>query len=330
MNIVRRRERMGWTDRYALVFGTSVALLLLAPYVQDVLTGLGRQVDPTRAGAGLALLGLLYTGYLVLARAFGPLALPAADAAWLLLSPLPRRRVLALSSLVLLGVAVVGGLALGVSLLAVLGAPDHTVLRLAAALVLGVSATTGGTAAAVLAQGSESWDGRLRVAILAVAVAAVLAAFLSGPAGRLVQTVPASLGATLAAAGAVAAALAVRMAGARLDRVHARDLLAASTRANRAATATAMLDPGALTMVAEDAYWRGRALRSRRWPMLPAPLALAWHDWRRLGRRPVRLAALFASTMLPALAALEAGGAAPIAVALAAAGALGAAASCTA
>ncbi|RAY16588.1 hypothetical protein DPM19_05490 [Actinomadura craniellae] len=321
---------MGWTDRYALVFGTTVALLLLAPFVQDALTGLGHQADPVRAGAGLALLGFLYAGYLASARAFGPVALPAADAAWLLLSPLSRRRVLARPALVLLGVAVAGGLALGVSLLAVLGAPPgRTALLVAAALVLGVSATVGGTAVAVLAQAADPWDGWLRLGILAVVVAAVLAALLSGPAGRLAQAVPASLGAALVAACAVAAALAVRLAWARLGRIHARDLLAASTRLDRVATATTMLDPGTLTWIAEDAHWRGRALRSRRWPGLPAPLALAWHDWRRLGRRPGRLAVLLASAALPALAVRAAGGVAPVAVALVAAGALAATASCT-
>src|SRR5690606_36986124 len=37
------------------------------------------------------------------------------------------------------------------------------------------------------------------------------------------------------------------------------------------------------------------------WPSLPAPLALAWQDWRRLARRPGRLALIAATTALPAL-----------------------------
>ncbi|MFF5262608.1 DUF6297 family protein [Actinomadura viridis] len=330
MNPVRHTKRPSWTDRYVLLSGSAVVSLLIAPVVQDVLAGLDRRADPAQVGAGLALLGLLYAGSLALARAFGPVALPAADAAWLLLSPLPRRRVLMRPALILLGVAVVAGLVLGVSLLAVLGAPDHTVLRSAVALALGVCATVGGTAVAVLAQTSAPWDGGSRMMIVAVAAVAVLAALLSGPAGRLPQTVPAVFGAALAAACCVAAALAVRLAWIRLDRVHARDLLAASARVRQVTTAATVLDVGSLTWAAEDARWRGRVLRSRRWPRLPAPFALAWHDWRRLGRRPGRLGVLLASTALPALAMRAAGGTSLVVVALTAAGALAAAASCTA
>ncbi|GAA4075954.1 DUF6297 family protein [Actinomadura miaoliensis] len=330
MNLVPRAQRPSWADRYVLLFGLAVASLLLAPVVQDVLATLDRRTDPAQAGAGLALLGLLYAGFLAVARAFGPVALPAADAAWLLLSPLPRRRVLTRPAMILLGAAVVAGLALGVSLLAVLGAPDPAVVRLVAVLVLGVSATVGGMAVAVLAQTSAPWDDGLRVMIVAVAALAVLAALLSEPAGRLLQTVPAVLGAALAAACGVAAALAVRSAWARLDRVHARDLLAASTRVRQVTTATTMLDVSSLTWAVEDAHWRGRGLRSRRWPRLPAPFALAWHDWRRLGRLPGRLTVLSASAALPALAMRAAGGTTPVVVALTAAGALAAAASCTA
>ncbi|MEV4257381.1 DUF6297 family protein, partial [Spirillospora sp. NPDC049652] len=192
MSVVARRTSSNWSDRYALGFGALVAVLLLAPVVRDALEVLGRSSDPARAGAGLALLGLLYTGFMVLARVYGPLSVSAADASWLLLSPLPRRRVLGRPALLLLCVGVVGGLALGLGVLAAVGAPDQGVLRLVAALTLGLSAVVGGLAATVLGQTSATWDARVRTAILAVAVAAVLAAVLGRPVGRAVQAVPAS------------------------------------------------------------------------------------------------------------------------------------------
>ncbi|RMI45136.1 DUF6297 family protein, partial [Actinomadura harenae] len=330
MSIVARRTAPGWGDRYALGFGGLVVVLLLAPVVRDVLKVLGHAGDPGRAGAGLALLGLLYAGFLTLARVHGPLSVSAADASWVLLSPLPRRRVLRRPALVLLGVGVAGGLALGLGLLATLGAPDQGVLRLAVALTFGLSMTVGGLAVAVLGQASASWDGRLRTAIVVVAAAAVVAAVVSRPVGRAVQGVPVSGAGAAAAACAVATVAAVRLARSRLERIHARDLLEASTRVNRVATATTLLDPGALTWTIEDAHWRSRSrsLRSRRWPSLPAAFAVAWQDWVRLGRRKGRLAVLVASAGLPALAARAMDGTAP--VAMASLGALLVAASCAA
>lgn len=97
--------------------------------------------------------------------------------------------------------------------------------------------------------------------------------------------------------------LLVRRAWAALARIPAAALLRASTRAGHAASAAFALDPGALTWIVEDNHWRARTLRSRPWPALPAPLALAWHDWRRVARRPGRLAVLFATATLPWLLA---------------------------
>ena len=58
-----------------------------------------------------------------------------------------------------------------------------------------------------------------------------------------------------------------------------------------------------LTWLAEDRHWRGRTLPSRPWPRLGPTLALAWADWRRLGRRPALLIVLAATTPVPVLAA---------------------------
>src|SRR5690606_33242145 len=119
---------------------------------------------------------------------------------------------------------------------------------------------------------------------------------LAAAATAPVQTVGA------AAAGAlVAASLLVRRAWLALDRIPSYTLMTAATRARHLTTAAVQLDPGALTWTAEDNHWRTRRLRSRPWPSLPAPLALAWQDWRRLARRPGRLALIAATTALPAL-----------------------------
>ncbi|MBC6462452.1 DUF6297 family protein [Actinomadura sp. HBU206391] len=324
-----------WSDRYSAVVGFVVAVALLAQASSTVLPGLARQVDPSRMGAGVALVALAYAGYLALARAFGPVATSAADAAWLVLSPLPRRGVLRKTAAILLAVSLLGGLALAVGLLSALGVPDRLTLRLLTAAVLGMSATIGGMAAAVLAQASQAWDSWLLAAIISVVVLAVLAAVMgSGPWRPLLAAIagaPAHVASAIAVASAVAAAVLARRAWTALERVPARRILAASTRAGHVTTATVLLDPGALTWIAEDEHWRRRGLRSRPWPpRLPGPLALAWSDWRRLARRPGRSALLLASAALPALAAHAGGGLTTAALVVVAAGALGAAAACTA
>ncbi|PZG12546.1 hypothetical protein C1J01_32590 [Nonomuraea aridisoli] len=247
-------------------------------------------------------------GLLAAARAAGPVFVPPADASWLLLTPLHRRSMLGRSARVLGLVALVAGLLLGVALPAVLGAPDQLVWRVLGALVLGVSATVGGMALAVLGQSSQTWQFWLTAtvaALLALAVVAVsgqlravLAVAASAP--------PAAIAAAVAGAVAVSGVLA-RRAWVSLDRIPARELVTASTRAGHVANATVGLDPSVLTWVAEDNHWRSRTLASRRWPKLPAPLALAWADWARVARRPGRLALIAATAALPAVL-VQAGG----------------------
>ncbi|MEV4380093.1 DUF6297 family protein [Streptosporangium sp. NPDC049644] len=345
--LVRSRGRapMSWSDRYVALFGLAMAAAVLGRPIASVLTTMAGQADPSRLGAGVALIALAYAGFLSLARTLGPVALPAADAAWLLLSPLPRRAVLGRSAVILLAISSLVGAGLGLALLGVLGAPDQFTPRLVIAVLLGVSAAVGGMAAAVLAQSSQHWDSWLQGALVVLAIVAALVTVLgSGPGRHLLVAVadaPVSLGAASTALCGTVTALLVRRAWAALGRVHARTVLAASTRAGRVAAATTVLEFGALTWIAEDGHWRGRTLRSRPWPAplswptprllrpLSAPLALAWQDWRRLGRRPGRLAALLAAAALPALAARAAGGLSPVAVILVAGGALTAAAACT-
>ncbi|WP_309240217.1 DUF6297 family protein [Actinomadura sp. J1-007] len=337
----RRRERT-WTDRYTILFGAAVAFVLAAPAAGRAVGAVPGAADPARAGAGLALIALLVAGALAAARAFGPVALSPADAAWLLLSPLPRRAVLRRSALILLAVSAVAGVALGVALLAALGAPDHATLRLLAALAVGAATAVGGTSAAVLAQASHRWDAWLLAAIGVALAAAALAAVTSmGPGRHLTTAIAAApVPAWLAAASASAAAAAVAArAWTALGRIPARVLLDASTRSGNATAAALNLDPATLTWIAEDARWRGRRLRSRPWPAAFGPvrvrgaLAVAWQEWRRLSRRPVRLALLAAACAVPALTARafapHAHAVPAAAVAVLAAGALAAAAAAT-
>ncbi|GAA3441863.1 DUF6297 family protein [Planomonospora venezuelensis] len=318
----RSRRPRSWLDHYTAGLGLAVTAAVLSQPASALLTAVTREADPSRTGAGIALVMLAWAGLLAAARTLGPVTPPSADA-WLLLSPLDRRAVLRRPAGVLLAVSVAAGAVLGVGLLAVLGAPDHTAVRSAAAVVLGVAAATGGTALAVLAQASrtvDAWAGPVVTAT--VALAAAVALLGSGPGRRLLTaaaTAPPTLGAAAAAVSAALAALLVRRAWVALDRIPARILLAATARTGRAAASAVTMDPGSLTWSAEDEHWRGRVLRSRRWPALPAPMAPAWQDWRRLARRPWRPVVLLAAAVLPALAA-QAGGASRTATAPAGAG----------
>jgi hypothetical protein len=279
-----------------------------------------------RLGAGVALVILACAGCLAAARAAGPVMLPAADAAWLVMSPLPRRAVLGRTARTLLVVSAVVGAALGLALTGVLGAPDELLWRLAGAIVLGIAVSVGGMALAVLAQASQAWHAFMTATLAGLVVLAVIAA--SGQARAALAAVanaPVSAVGTVAAVAVVPAAFLVRQAWVALGRIPARDVLAASTRAGHVASAAVSLDPGAMTWIAEDNHWRGRSLRSRPWPSLPAPLALAWQDWRRISRRPGRLVAMAATAVLPAV--LAQAGAATAAGVVVLAGALAVAAS---
>ncbi|NYD49617.1 small basic protein [Actinomadura luteofluorescens] len=327
------RDVKSWSDRYSAAFGAVMALVLLAPLSGTVLANLPERVSAPRAGAGVALVALAYAGYLALARSFGPVAVSAADAAWLVLSPLPRRSVLRKTVVVLAAVSLLAGLAVALGLLSAVGVRDQFAPRLLVAAVLGVSAGVGGMAAAVRAQASQIWDAWLVAAIVVLAVFAVLAALQVG--GRASPLAAAAGGsadawAASAVAAATAAAVLVRCAWTALGHVPAHRILAASTRTGTVVAAAVVLDPGALSWIAEDAHWRRRILRSRPLPRwLRGSPALAWAEWRGLVRRPGRAALLAASTALPALAARAGDGLTPVVSVAVAAGTLAAAAACT-
>ncbi|WP_433223984.1 DUF6297 family protein [Microtetraspora malaysiensis] len=334
-----KRERT-WQDRYTLAFGIVVLGAVAAEPLSRVwnrIVAPAATTDPATIGTGLALVVLAYTGVIALARLVGPIAVSPADAAWLVPSPLTRRAVLRPAALRLLVASIVAGAVLGVTVLAVLGVPDLATLRVAGAVLIAVAACVGGAALAVLAQRGDPESNWLGVALAALATLAIVAglAAASGAALPGARCSPRSPDpgerARRRRRGGLSRRDRPRRTGvAGVVRLPSRAVIASSARVGQATGAIVTLDPGLLTWIAEDNHWRARRLRSRPWPRLPAPLALAWAEARRLGRRPARLAALLAAAAFPALAAVAAGGITPpVAVALLA-GALTAAASATA
>ncbi|WP_017569004.1 DUF6297 family protein, partial [Nocardiopsis halotolerans] len=192
-----RRQRT-WSDRYITLLALGLLVVLAAPVIERAVSTVPSDVDPARAGAGLALVGLSLAVLLVLARALGPVGVSAADAAWLVLSPLPRRHVLTRTLLVLAGVCAVVGALLGVVLLSALGASDALTLRLLASVAVGVSWTLGAMSATVLAQTSQIWGDRLvaLLAALVVAAAVALAVMGLGPGHRALVAVASAPAAT--------------------------------------------------------------------------------------------------------------------------------------
>ncbi|PDP85558.1 hypothetical protein CQJ94_21745 [Glycomyces fuscus] len=311
----RSRGRRTWSDRYITLLGLGLLVSVVFPVIGRAVSAVPGEVDPARAGAGLALVAVLLAVLLTLARVVGPVGVSAADAAWLVLSPLPRRGVLAPTLLVLAAVCAVVGAVLGLALLSALGASDALTLRLFVSVVLGMSWTLAGMSAAVLAQATQTWDGRLVAVLAALLVAAAAATVMStGPGQGVlagVASAPPPVWTAAASASAAAAAGLAWRAWTAVARIPARAVLEASNRAGLAVGAFVVMDPGSLTWIAEDAHWRSRVLRSRAWPSrLRGAAAVAWLDWRRSARRPGRLALVAAATVLPVLAARAGGGAA--------------------
>ncbi|MEV0967664.1 DUF6297 family protein [Microtetraspora glauca] len=336
----RARRTRTWQDRYTLVF----AVVLLGAIAADPLSRAWNlllapvaDVHPATMGTGLALIVLAYAGLVALARLVGPVALSPADATWLVLSPLDRRAVLRPAVVRLLVVSVVAGAVLGIAALAVVGVPDLVALRVTGAVVIGVAACVGGSALAVLAQRSDTEGGWLSVALTTIAVLAIVAGLAAASGAVLpwrslltsLPRLPASAVMAAAAGAALASAGVAVRAWRALPGFPTRAVIASSVRTGQAADALLTLEPTLLTWIAEDNHWRARRLRSRRWPRLPAPLAVAWVEARRLGRHPARLAVLLAVAALPALAAVAGGGITPLVMVALLAGALSAAASGT-
>jgi Family of unknown function (DUF6297) len=320
-----KHRRRNWVDWYALGFG----LLIVGIYGSDFLaTPLSRlsgsaghaaatQAAATQAVAGAGLVIGVGVGLLLLAQALGPLALSPADASWLLLTPLARRAILRRSALAVALLATVAGALLGVLGLAMAG----PYLRLAASglpgswlllsAVAGAGCCLAAVAAAALAQPRPRPRAVIRAVCLAVAVLALAGSVAGERWSALARAVTAVFGGlstpvfdTAALVSLALAAMAWVLLWLRLTTFPASVLRADSARSGRALLAAQFLNFSLLFWIAEDNHWRGRLLRSRPWPKLPPALALAWVDWRRLGRRPGPLAVLVVAGAVPALLAM--------------------------
>ena len=323
-SFVRGRRRWPWFDWYAIAFAVALAAILLSDLLAEPvsrLTGSGSSA-PSQAVAGAAVVIGAAAGLVLLAQAFGPLALSPADACWLLLSPLDRRDVLRRPAVATVAVSALAGGALGVLALAMAGPYLRHGTRqvpgpwLVLAAISGAGFFVAAVLAAVLAQPVELWRSRLRTAGAVVGVAAMLGAVTGerwtvvprAVTGRFALLSTGTFG-VLAAVAVAAACFAALLVWRMLPRFPARVVRADSARAGTTLMAAAFLNVPLLTWIAEDSHWRGRLLVSRPWPPLAAgpgrlspAFALAWADWRRLARRPAVLTALVISTLAPALA----------------------------
>jgi hypothetical protein len=320
-SFVRGRRRRSWLDLYAIGF----AIVIGCIYASDLLTAPFSRLSgaaasaagqsASQAVAGAALVVVIATGLLMLAQAFGPIALSPADSSWLLLSPLSRRALLRRPAATVAGLGALAGLAAGVLALAMAGPYlRHRSSGIPAAW-LALSAVSGAAIfltivfAGALAQPRKRWRARLRGCCAAVAAIAVVGAVAGQRWTALEHAVTAGFARTstgalgaLAAASVALAAVVGSVGWLSLRRFPAGVLRTDSARTGRTLLAAAFLNVPLLTWIAEDNHWRGRTLPSRRWPAFPPAMALAWADWRRLGRRPTLLTVLAAGALVPALA----------------------------
>lgn len=322
-SFIARHRRRSWTDWYSAGF----ALLIAGIYLSDLLaspfsrltTSAARaaatQTAEIQAVAGGGLVIGAGAGLLLLAQAFGPLALSPADASWLLLSPLGRRAVLRRPALAALLLATLAGALLGALALAMAGpylrreGGSLPASWLILATVAGAGCCLAAVAAQALAQPRELPRSVARGAWAAVAVIAGFGALAGArwtALSRGVTTVFGGLGTPAFDAAAIAALALAGLACALLWRAlgsfPASVLRTDSARSGRALTAAGFLNFSLLFWIAEDNHWRGRLLPSRPWPRLPPALVLAWVDWRRLSRRPGPLAVVAVAAVVPALA----------------------------
>src|SRR5829696_5005002 len=132
------RTARSWTDRYLATFAALLAVVMLAAPLLAIIGQLnfGRE-DPSAVLPVSCLLAMALAALAQAARAVGPVCLPPADASWLVLSPLPRRAVLAPRVLLTGAVVAVTGAVSGVGGLAAMGVPDALMFRLVAAAASG-------------------------------------------------------------------------------------------------------------------------------------------------------------------------------------------------
>jgi hypothetical protein len=317
-----KHRRRSWVDLYVVGFASLIAAIYGSDFLASPLSRLTKSAShaaathaaTTQAVAGAGLVIGVGVGLLLLAQALGPLALSPADASWLLLTPLNRRAVLRRAAVTVAVLATLVGALLGVLGLAMAG----PYLRLAGnglpgswlflSAVAGAGCCLAVVAAEALAQPWERPRSALRAVCLAVAVVAVAGAVAGerwSAVTHAVTTVFGGLSTPVFLASALVAlalaAIAWLLLWRRLPSFPASVLRADSARSGRALLAAQYFNFSLLFWIAEDNHWRGRLLRSKPWPRLPPALALAWADWRRLGRRPGPLVILAVAAVVPAL-----------------------------
>lgn len=317
-----RRRRRSWVDVYAVGFSLLLVAIYGANFLASPLSRLSKSAGQaaatsaaaTQAVAGAGLVISVGVGLLLLAQALGPLALSPADASWLLFTPLNRRAILRRSVLMVALLATLAGGLLGVLGLAMAG-PYLRIARsglpgswLLLSAVAGAGCCLAAVAGEALAQPRQRPRAVIRAVCLTVAAVAVAGAVAGERLEAITRAVTAVFGGlstpvfdTAALAALAAAAVAWLLLWRRLASFPADVLRADSARSGRALLAAQFLNFPLLFWIAEDNHWRGRLLRSRPWPNLSPAAALAWADWRRLGRRPWPLAVLAVAAVVPAL-----------------------------
>jgi Family of unknown function (DUF6297) len=331
-SFVGKRRRRSWVDWYVTGFALVIAGIYFSDIIASPLSRLSGQASRAAAAHTAALqavtgAGLVIgagAGLLLLAQALGPLVLSPADSSWLLLTPLSRRGILRRPALSAAVGATLAGALLGVLALAMAGPYLRTdSINTGSAstpggslpgswLALCAAAGAGSCLAAVageaLAQPGERARALVRAACAALAVVALAGALAGQGSTALVRTVITVFGGlttpdfTAAAVAAVAVAcLAWLLLWRSAAAFPAAALRSDSARSGQALLAAGMLNFSLLFWIAEDNHWRGRLLRSRPWPRLPPAMAVAWADWRRISRRPGRLAVLTVAAVFPAL-----------------------------
>jgi hypothetical protein len=325
-SFIGRRRRRSWIDWYCAGFAAVIALLYLADLLTGPLSRLSGVASLSAAGhpatqsaaaqavAGTGLVIGAAAGLLLLAQALGPLALSPADASWLLLSPLNRRGILRRSATGITVLSALTGALLGVLALAMAGpflrpgsrALPSSWLELAA--LAGAGFSLAAVQVVVLVQPHERYRVVVRACCGVVALIAMAAAVAGDGWTAVSHAITSGFGGlttsdfgTATVVALVLAVVACIFVWLLLARFPAGVLRTDSARAGRTLTAAAFLNLQLLTWIAEDNYWRGRLLPSRRWPKLPPAMVLAWADWRRLGRRPATLCVIAASSLAPAL-----------------------------
>ena len=322
-SFIGKRRRRSWVDWYA----TGFALVIAAIYGSDILaTPLHRlSGQPSHAAAthapalqavtGAGLVIGAGAGLLLLAQALGPLMLSPADSSWLLLTPLSRRGILRRPALAAAVGAALAGAVLGVLALAMAGPYLRTASGgalpgswLALSAVAGAGSLLAAVAAGALAQPSERARALVRATCAALGGLALAGALAAQGSAALVRAVTDLFGGlatpdfTVAAIAAIAlSCLCWLLLWRALSSFPAATLRTDSARSGRALLAAGFLNFSLLFWIAEDNHWRGRLLRSRRWPRLPPVAVLAWADWRRIGRRPGPLAVIAIASVFPAL-----------------------------